>query len=132
MVEIKDMSYCRKFISFYIFIFLFLINRLDQAPDDCNDWANNCDPNGDGSICCHYDNYRKFVALKDTNPEFVPMISIGKIALYISSPRINIYLFISQNTLCVIYCLIIIQEDGMLVLKSFPRWLLIRQRDKSF
>jgi len=27
--------------------------------------------------CCHYDNYRKFVALKDTNPEFVPMISIG-------------------------------------------------------
>jgi len=50
---------------------------LDQAPDDCNDWANNCDPNGDGSICCHYDNYRKFVALKDTNPEFVPMISIG-------------------------------------------------------
>merc|ERR1712055_482199 len=50
---------------------------LDQAPDDCNDWANNCDPNGDGSICCHYDNYRNFVKLKELNPEFVPMISIG-------------------------------------------------------
>ena len=54
--------------------------RLDQAPDDCNDWANNCDPNGDGSICCHYDTYRRFVALKDKNPEFVPMISIGELA----------------------------------------------------
>jgi len=49
----------------------------DQAPDDCNEWANNCDPNGDGSICCHYDSYRRFVALKDSNPEFVPMLSIG-------------------------------------------------------
>lgn len=49
----------------------------DQAPDDCNDWANNCDPNGDGSICCHYDTFRRFVGLKKQNPNFVPMISIG-------------------------------------------------------
>jgi len=49
----------------------------DQAPDDCNDWANNCDPGGDGSLCCHFDSFRRFVALKDKNPEFVPMISIG-------------------------------------------------------
>ena len=54
------------------------MNRYDQAPDDCNDWANNCDPNGDGTICCHYDTYRKFTAIKDKYPEFVPMISIGK------------------------------------------------------
>ena len=57
--------------------------RYDQAPDDCNEWANNCDPfqddpNGDGGRCCHYDTYRKFVGLKEQNPNFVPMISIGK------------------------------------------------------
>ena len=57
--------------------------RLDQAPDDCNEWANNCDPfqddpNGDGGRCCHYDTYRRFVGLKEQNPNFVPMISIGK------------------------------------------------------
>jgi len=55
---------------------------LDQAPDDCNEWANNCDPfqddpNGDGGRCCHYDTYRRFVGLKEQNPNFVPMISIG-------------------------------------------------------
>jgi len=50
----------------------------DQNPDDCNEWANNCDPTGgDGSICCHHDSYRRFVALKQKNPDFVPMISIG-------------------------------------------------------
>jgi len=49
----------------------------DQKPDDCNEWANNCDPNGDGTVCCHFDTYRRFVALKDKNPDFVPMISIG-------------------------------------------------------
>ena len=52
---------------------------IGPKPDDCNEWANNCDPNGDGTVCCHFDTYRRFVALKDKNPDFVPMISIGKL-----------------------------------------------------
>jgi len=38
---------------------------LDQAPEDCEPGY------------CNYDNYRNFIKLKDTNPNFVPMISIG-------------------------------------------------------
>ena len=68
--------------------------RYDQAPDDCNEWANNCDPfqddpNGDGGRCCHYDTYRRFVGLKEQNPNFVPMISIGKPCICIVSINFN-------------------------------------------
>jgi len=38
---------------------------LDQAAEDCEPGY------------CYWDNYRKFIALKDQNPDFVPMISIG-------------------------------------------------------
>jgi len=41
---------------------------LDQAPND---------PNCNNGEFCDYDNYRKFIALKNVNPDFVPMISIG-------------------------------------------------------
>ena len=43
---------------------------LDQAPND---------PNCNNGEFCDYDNYRKFIALKNVNPDFVPMISIGKL-----------------------------------------------------
>ena len=39
---------------------------LDQAPEDCEPGY------------CNFDNYRKFIALKEQNPDFVPMISIGR------------------------------------------------------
>merc|ERR1711963_384414 len=38
---------------------------LDQAPEDCEPGY------------CNYDNYRNFIKLKDTNPNFTPIISIG-------------------------------------------------------
>ncbi len=38
----------------------------DQAEDDCDVGL------------CHYDGYRRFIALKEQEPNFVPMISIGK------------------------------------------------------
>jgi len=37
----------------------------DLAPEDCNPGE------------CNYDSYRRFVALKDQNPNFIPMISVG-------------------------------------------------------
>jgi len=40
----------------------------DQAPEDCGP---------DGSIYCHYDSYRRFINLKQSYPNFKPMISIG-------------------------------------------------------
>ena len=42
----------------------------DQAPGDPDCVA---DP-----ATCHYDSYRRFVALKEKNPDFVPMLSIGE------------------------------------------------------
>ena len=42
----------------------------DQAPGDPG-----CKPD---PATCHYDSYRRFVALKEQNPDFVPMLSIGK------------------------------------------------------
>ena len=39
---------------------------LDQAPEDCEPGY------------CNYDNYRNFIKLKDTNPNFTPIISIGR------------------------------------------------------
>ncbi len=41
-------------------------DRYDQAPEDCEPGY------------CNYDSYRRFIALKEQNPNFVPMISIGK------------------------------------------------------
>ena len=43
----------------------------DLAPDDF-DWG--CVPNPQ---TCNYDGYRRFVALKEKNPNFVPVLSIG-------------------------------------------------------
>ena len=38
----------------------------DLGPSDCNAGE------------CNYDSYRRFVALKQRNPNFKPMISVGK------------------------------------------------------
>ena len=46
----------------------------DQAPEDCGP---------EGAQYCHHDSYRRFIALKQQNPNFKPIISIGKHDMYI-------------------------------------------------
>ena len=41
----------------------------DLAPEDCG---------AEGSTYCHFDSYRRFVALADDNPKFHPILSLGR------------------------------------------------------
>ena len=50
------------------------IFRYDQAPDDCEPGY------------CNFDSYRRFIALKETHPNFHPMISIGAYVTFTPYP----------------------------------------------
>ena len=56
-------------------------NRYDQKTGDPG-----CVPDPEN---CHFDSYRRFVALKKKNPKFIPMISIGNILILHVEPQVQ-------------------------------------------
>ena len=74
----------------------------DLAPGDCEPGY------------CNYDSYRRFVNLKSVNPNFVPMLSIGKIFWYLVKKAFTGY--------------ITLQVVGMLAQANTQSWLLILLR----
>ena len=58
----------------------------DLGPQDC--------PLGDAE--CHYDSYRRFIALKEQSSNFKPMISIGKF-IYLNFRTLDFKIFFFPN-----------------------------------